>query len=66
MRRLSINDLATGDQPLYNEDRTVVLLYNGEIYNSPELRRELEGRGACVFHAPRTARSSAISGRSGA
>jgi asparagine synthase (glutamine-hydrolysing) len=45
MRRLSINDLATGDQPLYNEDRSVVLLYNGEIYNSPALRRELEAKG---------------------
>ncbi len=45
MRRLSINDLSTGDQPLYNEARTVVLLYNGEIYNSPRLRRDLESRG---------------------
>lgn len=45
MRRLSINDLTSGDQPLYNEDRTVALLYNGEIYNSPQLRRELEGQG---------------------
>ena len=42
MRRLSINDLKTGDQPLFNRDRTVVLFYNGEIYNSPQLRRELE------------------------
>lgn len=45
MRRLKINDLETGDQPLYNQDRMVALLYNGEIYNSPELRRELEGKG---------------------
>lgn len=45
MRRLSINDLVTGDQPLYNEDRSVVLLYNGEIYNYPELRHELEAKG---------------------
>lgn len=45
MRRLSINDVHGGDQPLYNEDRTVVLLYNGEVYNSPALRRELEQRG---------------------
>ena len=45
MRRLSINDLESGDQPLYNEDKTVVLFYNGEIYNYPQLRLELEGKG---------------------
>jgi asparagine synthase (glutamine-hydrolysing) len=45
MRRLSINDIAHGDQPLYSSDRQVVLLYNGEIYNYPELRRELEAKG---------------------
>lgn len=45
MRRLSINDLKTGDQPLYNENKNVVLLYNGEIYNSPELRKVLQGKG---------------------
>ena len=45
MRRLAINDVAHGDQPLFNADRSVALLYNGEIYNYPELRRELEGKG---------------------
>lgn len=45
MRRLSINDIRGGDQPLFNGDRSVVLFYNGEIYNSPELRRELAGKG---------------------
>jgi len=45
MRRLSINDLAHGDQPLYNEDQSIVLLYNGEIYNYPELRKYLENKG---------------------
>lgn len=45
MRRLSINDLKTGDQPLYNENETIVLLYNGEIYNSPELRKTIEAKG---------------------
>ena len=46
MTRLSINDIAGGGQPLWNEDRSVALLYNGEIYNSPALRRELESDGA--------------------
>lgn len=45
MRRLMINDLKTGDQPLFNRDKSVALLYNGEIYNSPELREELESKG---------------------
>ena len=39
MRRLSINGIETGDQPLYNRDRSVVVFYNGEIYNYLELRR---------------------------
>ena len=45
MCRLSINDLSGGDQPLYSADRSVVLLYNGEIYNYRELRRGLEAKG---------------------
>jgi asparagine synthase (glutamine-hydrolysing) len=45
MRRLSINDVAGGQQPLFNADRSVALLYNGEIYNYPALRRELEADG---------------------
>jgi asparagine synthase (glutamine-hydrolysing) len=45
MRRLSIIDLAGGHQPIHNEDQSVWVVYNGEIYNFPELRRELEGRG---------------------
>lgn len=45
VRRLKIIDLATGDQPLYNEDQSLVLVANGEIYNFVELRRELESRG---------------------
>jgi asparagine synthase (glutamine-hydrolysing) len=45
MRRLSIIDLAGGHQPIYNEDRTHSIVFNGEIYNHRELRRELEARG---------------------
>jgi asparagine synthase (glutamine-hydrolysing) len=45
MRRLSIIDLATGRQPLANEDGTVWTVFNGEIYNFPELRTELAARG---------------------
>ena len=44
-RRLSIIDLAGGDQPIFNEDRTKVVILNGEIYNFQELRSELLGRG---------------------
>jgi asparagine synthase (glutamine-hydrolysing) len=45
MRRLSIIDLSTGHQPIHNEDRSVWIVFNGEIYNFPELRRELEAAG---------------------
>ena len=45
IRRLSIIDLAGGHQPVHNEDQTIWVVFNGEIYNFPELRRELEGRG---------------------
>ena len=40
-RRLSIIDLKTGKQPICNEDRTVWIVFNGEIYNFKELREEL-------------------------
>ena len=45
MRRLSIIDLATGKQPIANEDGTVHVVFNGEIYNYLELRSELQSRG---------------------
>src|SRR5512144_313036 len=45
MRRLSIIDLATGDQPVVNEDGSAWVVFNGEIYNFKDLRRDLEGRG---------------------
>src|SRR5579864_1908760 len=45
MRRLSIIDLGGGHQPIHNEDRSVWIVFNGEIYNFPELRAELLSRG---------------------
>ena len=44
-RRLSIIDLDNGSQPIYNEDKTLVLMFNGEIYNYKQLRKELQGKG---------------------
>jgi asparagine synthase (glutamine-hydrolysing) len=44
-RRLSIIDLATGDQPVSNEDGAIQVVFNGEIYNFADLRSELEGAG---------------------
>jgi asparagine synthase (glutamine-hydrolysing) len=45
MRRLSIIDLVNGDQPICNEDGTLWLVFNGEIYNFRQLRTQLEGKG---------------------
>jgi len=45
MRRLAIIDLEGGDQPIFNEDGSVCVVYNGEIYNFLELRAELQRRG---------------------
>ncbi len=56
MRRLSIIDLATGRQPIANEDGTVWTVFNGEIYNFPELRAELAARG----HVFRTAADTEV------
>lgn len=44
-RRLSIIDLGAGHQPIYNEDKSLVLTFNGEIYNYKELRKELIAKG---------------------
>ena len=45
MRRLSIIDLKTGDQPVFNEDKSVIVMMNGELYNYREVRSDLEKRG---------------------
>ena len=45
MRRLSIIDLLGGSQPVFNEDKTIALIFNGEIYNHAELRLNLEKKG---------------------
>ena len=60
MRRLAIIDVVSGRQPLCNEDGSVWIVFNGEIYNHPSLRAELEKRGhifkthsdtECIVHA---------------
>lgn len=60
MRRLSIIDVSGGDQPIYNEDGTLAIVFNGEIYNFPELRQSLLRLGhdfkthsdtECIVHA---------------
>ena len=55
-RRLSIIDLDNGSQPIYNEDETLVLTFNGEIYNYKELREELISLG----HTFRTSTDSEV------
>jgi len=45
IRRLSIIDLKTGDQPIKNEDQSVTVVYNGEIYNYKKLKQELQKKG---------------------
>ncbi|MFQ5850251.1 MAG: asparagine synthase (glutamine-hydrolyzing) [Candidatus Binatia bacterium] len=49
MRRLSIIDLQGGHQPIYNEDKSIWVVFNGEIYNFMELRDELERNGHCFL-----------------
>ena len=45
MKRLAIVDIAHGQQPMLSDDGSIALVYNGEIYNAPELRAGLEPRG---------------------
>ncbi len=49
MRRLSIIDLASGQQPIYNADKTKAIVFNGEIYNYQTLRAELEEHGHTFY-----------------
>src|SRR5262249_51756764 len=49
IRRLAVIDLLTGDQPIHNEDRTVWVVLNGEIYNYQELRAELQKLGHSFY-----------------
>lgn len=58
-RRLAIIDVAGGDQPIYNEDRSIAIVYNGESYNYPDLHQQLDKKGhqfrtntdtECVVH----------------
>jgi len=52
--RLSIIDLSGGTQPIHNEDETLWIVFNGEIFNYPELRSELTGKGHCFYTATDT------------
>ena len=45
MRRLSIIDLSTGKQPIFNEDKSLVIIFNGEIYNYKALKKEMLAKG---------------------
>jgi asparagine synthase (glutamine-hydrolysing) len=49
MRRLKIIDLETGHQPIHNEDKTIWVVLNGEIYNYLELRKDLESKGHVFY-----------------
>lgn len=51
MRRLAIIDLAGGSQPMYSADKKVAMVFNGEIYNFQELRKELQGKHQFTTHS---------------
>ena len=47
--RLSIIDLSSGTQPIHNEDESLWIIYNGEVFNYPELREDLKKNGHCFY-----------------
>jgi len=53
-RRLSIIDLETGNQPIFNEDKSICIVFNGEIYNYKELKSELQQKGHIFYTASDT------------
>ena len=60
MRRLSIIDVAGGHQPIQNEDGTVRVVFNGEIYNYRTLRSELQAKGTPSFAHKRIRKLSSM------
>lgn len=54
INRLSIVDLTTGNQPIFNEDRSLVIVYNGELYNHSDIREDLIRRGHSFYTASDT------------
>ena len=62
MRRLSIIDLTSGRQPIHNAAKTKWIVYNGEVYNYQELRRDLEARGH-HHRSPRSVQGNKPAGR---
>ena len=63
MRRLSVMDPALGQQPMGNEDGTIQLVFNGEIYNHRQLRRELLARGHVLATSTGSGSSRCTTGR---
>lgn len=50
MRRLAVIDLLSGDQPMYSENKQVVIVFNGEIYNFKKIKEDLKNKYGCIFN----------------